>query len=118
SAEIGALRHRILPGLVLRPAVIGAAAELVDEALALVGLDQLPAPVVTHDLLPEPGLVIAVVMDRHIETEPRRHHALERRPPDAHAGDRENVRRQAKDIGDLACMVADLADRASAQSDP
>src|SRR5947207_7562421 len=49
-AEIGAFRHRILPGLVLRPAVVGARAELVGVALALVGLHRLAPAVVGRDL--------------------------------------------------------------------
>ena len=54
-AEIGALGHRILPGLVLRPAIVGALAEFIDVALGLVGLHGLAALVVGRDLFPQPA---------------------------------------------------------------
>src|SRR5438552_11049520 len=106
-AEIGAFRHRILPGLVLRPAVVGARAELVGVALALVGLHRLAPAVVGRDLLPQAAFVVAVAMDRDVEAEPRAHHALERGPAGAQRRHRKAMPRQTKNVGDLGGMVAD-----------
>src|SRR5262245_440177 len=61
-AEIGALRHRILPGLVLGPAVVGALAEAIGVALGLVGLHGVAPPVVRGDLGLQPAFVIAIAM--------------------------------------------------------
>src|SRR5262245_1090830 len=75
--EIGTLRHRILPRLVFRPAVLGALPELFRITLGLVGLHRLAPPVVGGDLLVQSVLVVAVAMDRDVEAEPGAHHALE-----------------------------------------
>src|SRR5882757_9709964 len=60
--EIGAFGHRILPGFVLRPAVVGALAEPVGVALTFIGLHGLAPPIVGGDLFLEPRIVVAVVM--------------------------------------------------------
>src|SRR5689334_17488245 len=72
-AEIGAVRHRILPDLVLRPAVRRILAELVDMALGGIGLHR-PAPlVVGRHLLLQALLVIAVMMKGDVQSEPGTH---------------------------------------------
>src|ERR687898_2459891 len=68
-AEIGPVRHRILPDLVFRPAVVRILAEFVDVALVGIGLYGAAALVVGRDLFLEPGLVVAVVMDGDVEAE-------------------------------------------------
>src|SRR4026207_178484 len=69
-AEIGAVRHRILPDLVFRPAAFRVLAVLVDVALLGVGLHGAAALVVGRDLLFQALLVVAVVMDRDVEPQP------------------------------------------------
>src|SRR5215831_12466004 len=118
SAEPRTLRHRILPGLVLRPAILGTLAEPVDVALVLVRLHRLATPVVGRDLFLEPILGIAIVVDRDVEAEPRAHDAAERRPASPQRRHRKDMLRQAEDVGDLLWMVADGADRAGPQPDP
>src|SRR5215510_14894961 len=110
-AEVGPFRHRILPRLVFRPAVVGAFPKPVGVALRAVGLDGLPPAIVGGDLLLQPALVIAVVMEADTEAKPRAHHALERRPAGAKRGHREDMLRQPENVGDLGGMVADGADR-------
>src|SRR5262245_13144162 len=78
-AEIGPVWHRILPDLVFRPAIFRILAELVDVALLGIGLHGATALVVGRDLVLEPRLVIAIVMDRDIEAQPGAHDAREGR---------------------------------------
>src|SRR5262245_14740533 len=118
STEIGTLRYRILPGLVLRPAVVGAFTEPLGVALRLVGLNHFATPIVGSDLLLETALIIAVAMNRDIEAKPRAHYALERRPTGTQRRHREDMLRQIEDVGNLYSMVTDGTDRTAAQSDP
>src|SRR5262245_28511146 len=101
SAEAGALRHRILPSLVLRPAVLGAFAKFLDVALRLVRLHGFAAPVVGGDLVLESGLAVAITMDVDIEAKARGHHTGERRPAGAERRHRKDMLRQAENVGDL-----------------
>src|SRR4029450_925873 len=66
-AEIGAVGHRILPALVLRPAILRVLAEFFDMALGGVGLHGAAALVVGRDLLLELGLLVAVLMKGDVE---------------------------------------------------
>src|SRR4029077_13333769 len=61
-AEIGPLRHRILPGLVLRPAIDRALAEFIGVALGLVGLHRFAPSIVGRDPVLERTLVVAVMV--------------------------------------------------------
>src|SRR5215468_5498683 len=109
-AEVGPFRHRILPRLVFRPAIVGAFPEPVGVALRAEGLDGLPPAIVGDDLLLQPSLVIAVAVEGDIEAQPRAHHPLERRPTGAQRGYREDMLGQPENVGYLGGMVADGAD--------
>src|SRR5690349_25128835 len=91
SAEIGPLGHRILPGLVLRPAVLGALAELLRVALRAVRLHRLAPCVVGGNLLLEPAPIVTVAVDRDVEPKPWTHDPCEGRPAGAQGRHRKNV---------------------------
>src|SRR6266576_3278565 len=77
GAEILALRHGIVTGLVLAPAVLFRLAEAVDIALSAVGEDAI-APLVVGAHLLVRRIGVAVAMHREAERQPRR----DKRRPD------------------------------------
>src|SRR6185437_15441694 len=107
STEIGPLWHRILPDLVLRPAIAFAATEFLGMALGFVGLHRLAPSVVSFHFLAQARLVVAVAVDRDIETETRAHHPCERRPTHPESGDRKDMLRQRQNRRDLGRTIAD-----------
>ncbi len=64
GAEIGALRHRILPRLVLRPAVEGGRAKARRVALLAIGPQRRAPAVIGVDLLGEIAFLETLLMQR------------------------------------------------------
>src|SRR5204862_1896627 len=85
-SEICALRHAVLPRLVLRPAVERHVAPA-RRIARLVGMDRGAAAVVSIDALREIAFVVMSFMHRAVEGQPRADVALFRRPADTHPGD-------------------------------
>src|SRR5690606_25226844 len=73
GTEIRAFRARILPGLVLRPAVELGAAEAGLVALLAIGEDGVPPAIIGIDLLAHLRIVEAVAVHTGRERQPRAH---------------------------------------------
>src|SRR6516165_5472492 len=96
GAEILALRHDILTGLILAPAVLFRRAEAGDIALRAVGEDAIaPLVVGAHPLVRRIG--VAVAMHREAERQPRRDKRRRGRYADAETRRREHVVRQTQE---------------------
>src|SRR5207302_3446304 len=117
GAEIGALRHAVLAGLVFRPAVEIGLAPSLRRALPYVLVDRGAAAVVGVDAGSEIALIVAVAVQRDVERQARTDVACLRRPADTHAGYRNDAVGKLQHVAHARRMVADDADRAAAEPD-
>src|SRR2546427_5310180 len=115
GAEILALRHGIVTGLVLAPTVLFRLAEAVDIALSAVGEDTI-APLVVGAHLLVRRIGVAVAMHREAERQPRRDKRRSGRYADAETRHREHIVRQTQEPAHFLGVIADHADRAATEA--
>src|SRR5262249_36248518 len=115
GAPIGALRASILAHLVFRPAVKIGHTEAVDATLALQGLFAIAANVVGLDGFPDLAILEVVAVDRRRHRQAHTEARGTRRPAKGQAADREHMRGQSQQLGDLGGVIADGADGSAAK---
>src|SRR5215510_10784745 len=115
GAEILALRHGIVTGLLLAPTVLSRLAEAGDIALSAVGEDAI-APVVVGAHLLVRRIGVAVAMHREAERQPRRDKRRRGRYADAETRHQEHMVRQAQEPAHLLGVIVDDADRAATEA--
>jgi hypothetical protein len=116
GAEISPLRHRILSGFVLGPAIGGRHSENIHIALLPIRLCGFAAAVIILDRAAQVVFSIGIAMNRDIERQAQTLLRLHGRPSDRKSRDRKHMLRELEQRRNGSCMISHRADRTRHQS--